>query len=60
MLICSEKKSHRYGERMYVNLILYSENKDGSFSNVCPALGYKNKDANNLDFHTIFNDNLIF
>lgn len=32
MLICSEKKSHRDGERMYVNVLPYSENKDDSFS----------------------------
>lgn len=31
MLICSEK-SHRDGERMYVNVFPYSENKDDSLS----------------------------
>lgn len=41
MLICSEKKkrrSHRDGERMYVNVFPYSENKDGSFSPMCTQL----------------------
>lgn len=32
MLICYEEKSHRDGERMYVNVLPYSENKDGSLS----------------------------
>lgn len=72
MLICSGKKKPQTWERMYVNVLPYSENKEVSLSNVYPAESCSYKNVNcwllinvyetsfKIYTYVYIDDNLIF